>query len=211
MLTLTAFSHLHLPTVDVLYFQNSIVIGILFLDLIFLLFRLPPFTWGEFNEGRGLFTFLSLTQSPLRPKRLIWFLWAKVILLLQITIGVDLLWVRIFFDKIPISQNWIYKSFIGVPWIYINLYINATPLISNFNSLSFFQALRQITINFIFINTWFTSKTVVNNGLVWAKSWSSWKKHTFYPHLKFWRFLRLTQKYDFNSLYQKYENKFFKR
>ena len=192
--------------INLLFFRNYIIAFFLLYDFYTIILAKNPGNWEEFYGDKRMFTWYSGIYYFNR-KKLINFIFflilSKIILLLQIIIGLDLFIVSFFYKKIKYYDNFIYLCFFIVPWIYINL-----------GKLKFKKMeikkndYRTCVFNFFFINLWLTGRIVIKNSLEFTKEWENWKKHTIYPHFKLFEFLKLVRKYKFNELNEKYSKYF---
>jgi hypothetical protein len=194
--------------INIFFIQKYIIIAFILYDLFSFFKGNSPASWIEFydNKESRIFTWYSGIVFFKKESIFIFIFFlvlSKLILIFQIIIGFDLCVLRIFIKKLKFVDNFIYISFIIIPWIYINI------IIVNIIFLKFKS--KELTIflkNWIFINLWLTGKVVVNNTLIFTNEWINWKKHSFRPHFDFFSFLKLCQKYKFNTLVHTYSDEF---
>ncbi len=107
--------------------------------------------------------------------------------------------ISLYKNKIKYIDNCIYITFIVIPWIYIKLFILKIKQ-GDFGK----KEIKNIVLNYVFMNLWMTGRIVPNNSIILLEGWKDWKKHSYYPRLKFIKFLSLSRKYYFNEMNKKY-------
>lgn len=205
-MTLIILAYLNIHILNLLFLQKYIIILALLFDVYNYVLGKTPCSWNNFYNNKGIYTWYSgwYYSDKKKLKKIIFFIFiSKIIFILQIICALDLLIFRIWKPKIKYKDNPIYITFIVIPWIYINLFLIKIKSL-NINK----GELKIIINNYIFINLWLTGKQIVANSLILLDAWENWTKHTYYPKLKFLKFLKLSQKYYFNTLNEKY-NKYF--
>lgn len=206
MILLLALWGPKIKILNIFYFRWYIILLVLIYDLYTIINRKEPCSWNDFYNNKSLFTWYSGFYHIDKSKFLYLIFWlfiSKIIITIQIIVSFDLIIVRIFRKKILYIENYIYICFIIIPWICINIIIEK---IINLNFEK--NDIKAILLNFLFINLWWTNKTVVSNAIKFVESWENWKEHSYNHRKKPFKFLRLTQKYCFNELNKKYSYKF---
>lgn len=200
-------SNLDIKFINIIfYFQTYIIIFFIIKDFYTIITKKKPETWENCYEDKKMFTWYSGIYYINKKKilKFIFFLLlSKLILISQIIVGIDLFIISFFKEKIKYKKNVFYITIIIIPWIYIKiLKIKIKRMMIERNDL------KKIIHGVIFMNLWFTSKTVVKNSIILTNEWINWKKHTKNPFLEFYEFLRLVQKYKFNKMIEKYSKYF---